>query len=146
MISNAIKLAQNEHVVYFLLTSYLEARGSGHHGSALPARVKRLPIAGKTDVHERLRALSEACGTEVADHASLSPIFKEAVDVLSAASERIASLQSSEQTPQSWNVVDRTQGGHVRRRRLGWRMTEREAAEWSAEQGMQLERADDSLR
>jgi hypothetical protein len=143
MISNAIKLAQNEHVVYFLLTSYLAARDGDHRTSSLPDHVKRLPLAGNTDVDERLRALNEMCGSDVAARTNPPPIFREAVEVLSAASERIASLQRSKQTPLRWNVVDRTQGGHERRRRLGWRMSEREAAEWSAKMGVQLERVDE---
>ncbi|HYC48245.1 MAG TPA: hypothetical protein VED01_22455 [Burkholderiales bacterium] len=86
MITNAITLAQNEHTVYFLLTSYLDVR-NGHADSGLPARVKRLPIAGKPDVEERLRALSDAGG------AHGSPMMVEVGAVLRAASERIASLE-----------------------------------------------------
>jgi hypothetical protein len=87
MISNAIKLAQNEHVVYFLLTSYLDARSRDREGSALPEYVKRLPIAGRTDVDERLRVLSQACRGEAADRANVSPVLSEAAEVLLAASE-----------------------------------------------------------
>lgn len=40
----------------------------------------------------------------------------------------------------AWNIVERSQRGHERKRRLAWRMTDREAAEWSAANGAQLER------
>ena len=40
--------------------------------------------------------------------------------------------------------MERTQGGHVRRRRLGWRMTEREAAEWSRARGVVVECAEEA--
>jgi hypothetical protein len=43
----------------------------------------------------------------------------------------------------SWDVVDRSQHGHERRRRLTWRMSEREAAAWAAETGALLERVDE---
>ena len=145
MISNAIKLARNEHVVYFLLTSYLDARSRDRDGSALPEYVKRLPIAGRTDVDERLRALSQACRGAAADRANVSPVLSEAAEVLLAASEHIVRLQSPEQTP-TWNTVERSRGGHVRRRRLLSPMTDREAAEWSDRNGIPLERADKSFR
>jgi len=93
MISNALKLAQNEYVVYFLLTSYLDARRCDRRGSALPEYAKRLPIAGKTDVDERLCWLSAICRREPTDRANVSPILKETVAVLRAASERIVSLR-----------------------------------------------------
>ena len=92
MIDHAIRLAQNEHVVYFLLTSYLYARERDRRGARVPPRVKRLPIAGKSDVRERLCALHAACGGDPADPAHTPRAVKEAMDVLHAASERIESL------------------------------------------------------
>ena len=44
----------------------------------------------------------------------------------------------------AWNVVERSQRGHERKRRLGWRMTDREASEWSAANGVQVERVQGS--
>ena len=143
MISNAIKLARNEHVVYFLLTSYLDARSRDREGSGLPEYVKRLPIAGRTDVDERLRVVNQACRNEAADRATVPPVLSEAAEVLLAASEHIVRLQSSEESLASWNTVERSRGGHVRRRRLLSRMSDREAAEWSARNGIRLERADE---
>ena len=43
-----------------------------------------------------------------------------------------------------WDVVERSQGGHERRFRLSWRLTEEEAAAHAAEHGIQLERVEDS--
>jgi hypothetical protein len=76
----------------------------------------------------------------------IAGILSEAAEVLLAASEHIVRLQSSEETLATWNMVERSRGGHVRRRRLLSRMTDREAAEWSARNGIQLERADKSFR
>lgn len=89
MISNAIKLARNEHVVYFLLTSYLDARSRDRDGSALPEYVKRLPLAGRTDVDERLRALSQTCRGAATNRATVPPVLTEAAEVLRAVSEYI---------------------------------------------------------
>ena len=43
MLSDAIKLAQTEHVVYFLLAAYVETLD---FYDSIPARAKRLPMAG----------------------------------------------------------------------------------------------------
>jgi hypothetical protein len=53
-------------------------------------------------------------------------------------------LRTERQTVWLWNVVERSQGGHQRRFRLAWRMTEAEAAAHAAEHGIQLERVEDS--
>ena len=95
MIDNAFKSAQNEHIVYFLLTSYLAACSSDDHASALPAQVKRFPIAGRSDVDQRLRALTDALSGAAVAGARTSRLYKEAVNVFSAASERIATLQGA---------------------------------------------------
>ena len=49
--------------------------------------------------------------------------------------------ETDRETLWEWNVVERSQHGHERRHRLGWRMTDSEAAEWSAVHGVRLERA-----
>jgi hypothetical protein len=41
-----------------------------------------------------------------------------------------------------WNSIERSEGGHERRRRLGWRMTEEQARIWEAAHGGKLERVD----
>jgi hypothetical protein len=48
----------------------------------------------------------------------------------------------SEETTWLWDLVERSQGGHERRFRLSWRMTEAEAAAHAAEHGIRLERVD----
>ncbi len=51
MITDALKQAQTEHVVYFLLTAYVETLAYSGSRYGIPDNVKRLPIDGKTDVH-----------------------------------------------------------------------------------------------
>jgi hypothetical protein len=43
-----------------------------------------------------------------------------------------------------WDVLERSVGGHERRRRLLWRMTGAQALEWEAATGGKLIRAADS--
>ena len=140
MITDAIQLARTEYVVYFLLTAYVEARTHAGRRSPLPEEVKCFPIAGKADVHDRLRVLRQS----LAAHACASDAYaaiREAIDVLTAALQRVTVLESSGESLEIWNAVERSERGHERRRRLGWRMTERQAAEWAAASGARLERA-----
>jgi hypothetical protein len=43
-----------------------------------------------------------------------------------------------------WDVLERSAGGHERRRRLAWRMTEEQALEWESANGVKLIRVTDS--
>ena len=43
-----------------------------------------------------------------------------------------------------WDVVERSEGGHERRRRFSRRMTEMQAREWEAAFGGNLDRVDES--
>lgn len=91
MITDAIKLAQTEHVVYFLLTAYVEARAYGDRRSTLPDDVKHFPIAGKADVHDRLRVLRRSLGAHV-NTPGARPALQEAVDVFSTALQCVTVL------------------------------------------------------
>jgi hypothetical protein len=89
MITDAIKQAPSEHVVYFLLTAYVETLGYVDLG--IPEDVKRLPISGRPDVHERLGIMRDVLekprGTQ-----TRKAVVEEAVDVFGAASEQLAKL------------------------------------------------------
>jgi len=95
-LTDALTLAQTEHVVYFLLTAYVEACVHGGQRSGLPAECKRLPVAGKPDVHERLRALREALDACAHDGATMRPVVAEAVGVFDAAWRQLNTLESPE--------------------------------------------------
>jgi hypothetical protein len=43
-----------------------------------------------------------------------------------------------------WDVVECSRGGHERRRRLAWRMTEEQALEWESAHGGKLRRVNES--
>ena len=90
MLSDAIKLAETEHAVYFLLTAYVETLDYyDPPRSSIPARAKRLPIAGKADVVERLHVLRN---TYTPSGSIAGAVIEEAVDVFSAASQRLTAL------------------------------------------------------
>ena len=89
MITDAIKQAPSEHVVYFLLTAYVETLGYVDLG--IPEDVKRLPISGKPDVHERLGMMRDVLKSP-RDINAEKGIVEEAVDVFGAASEQLERL------------------------------------------------------
>lgn len=92
MITDAIRQAQTEHVVYFLLTAYVESRAHDDESGGLPAEVKRLPIAGNGDLAQRVLALSAASAMSAPDSDSTSAMTREALEVLTAASQRLVAL------------------------------------------------------
>jgi hypothetical protein len=95
-ITAALKQAQTNHVVYFLLTAYVESLGwYDPPRSWLPARVMRLPVRSVTDVIKRLNALRRVLQTRVQDTAGIRAMIEEAVEIFSAASQRLTSLSSA---------------------------------------------------
>ena len=58
-IIEAILVAKTEHVVYFMLSAWLETLEHRGGASAIPVEVKRLPIRGLTDVRRRLACVRE---------------------------------------------------------------------------------------
>jgi hypothetical protein len=85
IITDAIKCADTEHVVYFLLTAYVETLDYYEPArSVVPPQVKRLPMVGKADVFERLRALRGALLNGRAESRARH-IFDEAIDIFTAA-------------------------------------------------------------
>jgi hypothetical protein len=55
-----------------------------------------------------------------------------------------ASQQRDDAADWLWDVVERSDGGHERRRRLFRRMTEQQAREWEEAYGGKLSRVDES--
>ena len=93
-LTDALKLAQTEHVVYFLLAAYVETLDFYDPArSSVPAHVKRLPMAGRADVVERLRALRDALRAHRQAGGKQRAVIQEAVDVFSAACQRLRTLR-----------------------------------------------------
>ena len=81
-IVDAIRHADGEQSVYFLLTSYLESFWEGDQRESLDEPLRCLPIRGKADVLRRTRALESQGAHD-------SPIIAEAREIFRAASERL---------------------------------------------------------
>jgi hypothetical protein len=92
-IDEALEAANSEHVVFFLLTAYVETLHYYEQTrAAFPPRVLRLPLKSEADVAGRLRALHDTAKKHGGESAVLSLIMKEAVEVFTAASQRLAVL------------------------------------------------------
>lgn len=92
-ITEALAIADTEHVVYFLLTAYVETLAFYDPlRSCLPEHVKRLPIAGMSDVSERLRAVLPSA-IEQSTQSQARPLLHEVIEVFGAALERLQYFQ-----------------------------------------------------
>jgi hypothetical protein len=91
IIIDALKLAKTEHVVYFLLTAYIET--VGHRGATarvLPKEARRMPVRDADDVARRLRVLRGKRGGFKARRNAKA--IDEVVSAFSAAAERLRAL------------------------------------------------------
>ncbi|MGZ8156076.1 MAG: hypothetical protein ACXWUK_12305 [Burkholderiales bacterium] len=90
LITDALGLAKNEHVVLFLLTAYVDTL---HHyeenRSALHPQVTSLPLTGRADVAARLRVLRDTQKWDDSNAPTVPPLLQEAIDVFVAASRRL---------------------------------------------------------
>jgi hypothetical protein len=92
-ITDALKQAQTNHVVYFLLTAYVESLGwYDPPRSWLPGDVMRLPVKGITDVIKRLDALRRVLRARMHEASRVREVLEEAVEIFSTASQRLTSL------------------------------------------------------
>ena len=95
-ITKAIRIADTEHVVYFLLGAYVETlEYYDPLRSLLPQQLRRLPMAGISDISERLLALC-ALVRQYADPTARL-LLKEAVEIFSTALQRLRTLQNAHQ-------------------------------------------------
>jgi hypothetical protein len=93
-ITQAIRNAENEHVVYFLLTAYVETLGYYDPlRSSLPEHVKALPICGLPDVAQRLSTVQRLLERRT-EH-DKAGVLEEAADVLAASAQRLRALQDT---------------------------------------------------
>jgi hypothetical protein len=92
-IIEALRRADTDHIVYFLLTAYAESLSwYDLPGSRFPARVTRLPVASVDDVSERVNALKNAQESQVPRPSRARVILEEAIDVFDTASRRLKFL------------------------------------------------------
>ena len=92
-ITDVIRDANSEYVVFFLLTAYIEAL---RFGDRLPARLTSLPLTGIHDVGTRCQGLVielDSASRKLDDKACV--LIKEALRVFGTAFHRLALLHAS---------------------------------------------------
>ena len=92
MYKDVIREAKSEQEIYFLLTSYVEAVRFGDQLNVVPAPVKRLPLAGRSEVRQQYQKLVELDQTSKAATDNANLVIKEALPIVGAALERLESL------------------------------------------------------
>jgi hypothetical protein len=93
VIADAIREAETEYVVYFLLDAYLNSNSRRAALSHLPAPISVLPLRGQNDTKARFILLESefAAATKRRDDQT-SGAIKEALRVFGAAVQRLQSL------------------------------------------------------
>jgi len=90
-LADGIREAKSEHVVFFLLTSYLDLLAAVGKSMWVPRSVTHLPIAGDSDVENRAGLLRRLLS---ADFPPLGQaVLNEAVELFVTASERLLLLR-----------------------------------------------------
>ena len=84
MIADVMNRAPTDHIVYFLLTSYVHACACADKHGQIPGVVKRFPIAGVADIEERLNVLRH-----LPDRKPTHAVVSEMVDVFNAAAAKL---------------------------------------------------------
>lgn len=90
-ITDAIKQAEAEHAVYFLLMAYLEALGYTGRAS-VPERVARSPITAPADVEARLHLLQNALNSHALARSDATPLIEETANVFTVAAQQLRKL------------------------------------------------------
>jgi len=93
VITDVIREAETEYVIYFLLSSYINAARHGDMLKSLPEPVAALPLTGKTDARlrfDRLLFELDAASKRLDDKACDS--IKEALTVFGTALYRLTLL------------------------------------------------------
>jgi hypothetical protein len=98
IIIDALKLASSEHVVYFLLTAYVETvEHRGLASRALPKEAKRMPVRDADDIMRRLRVLQAK--RPAANARREAKMIDDVVAAFSAAAEKLRALGARVSAP-----------------------------------------------
>lgn len=97
-IIKAILLARTEYIVYFLLSSWLEALEHGGRARAIPFEAKKLPIRGPGDVRRRVSLVREQLDQRSASAPSDLRELERAAAALSVACEQLRELSGRRET------------------------------------------------
>jgi len=91
-ITDVIRDADSEYVVFFLLTAYIEAL---RFGNSLPARLTSLPVTGIDDVGTRYQGLVVELDSARKLHDEARVLIKQALHVFGTALHRLALLHAA---------------------------------------------------
>ena len=94
MFTDVIRTAENEHEIYFLLTSYADAVRFARPFESVPEPITRLPVIGPDDVKKRLNQLVpelDAASKRLDDNAVA--LIKQALHTYGTALGRLRSLE-----------------------------------------------------
>lgn len=95
LIKDAIREANTEHEIFFLLTAYVEALGYCDKLNLLPWQMRDLPVAGADDVKARVYGLHlRLHGLNPDSDTAIRSAIHEALEILNTALRRLASLQA----------------------------------------------------
>ena len=107
-IVQAILKARTEIIVYFLLSSWLEAIGrDGRAKRTLPSEATKLPIQGERDLRRRVSLVRERIEREPDTARSDLRLLEEAAATLSVAAEQIRDLLAGHDRELRTRVSDR---------------------------------------
>ena len=94
LIVDVIREAANEHEIYFLLTSYVEAVRYCDKLTILPDPMRELPFVGMEDVRARIEALRDELGRPSREAGRRDhDIVREAMAIFTVALDRLVSLK-----------------------------------------------------
>ncbi|HEX2827635.1 MAG TPA: hypothetical protein VHP37_14885 [Burkholderiales bacterium] len=117
IIIDALKLAASEHIVYFLLTAYVETvEYRGGAARAVPEDATRMPVRDAGDVMRRLSLLRSRRAVTTAPRDA--KMIDEVTSAFSAAADRLCTLpavRSSRRLHDSREPICRTRASTVRR-------------------------------
>jgi hypothetical protein len=99
LVTEVIREAASEHEIYFLLTAYVEAVRHCDPLSCLPEEVRTLPLSGEEDVRARSERLSRMLDSSPGLARSMWPVAAEALDIFSAAAQRLQSMHGAPAHP-----------------------------------------------
>ena len=97
-IIRALLLARTEYIVYFLLSSWLDALEHNGRARAIPAEAKKLPIRGAGDVRRRVSLVREQLDQRPANASFDVRELESAAAALSVACEQLRELARPQKT------------------------------------------------
>lgn len=99
-ITDVIRDADSDHVIYFLLSAYVNANRCGDRLKSLPEPVAALPLSSTADVKSRFEVLIvelDAASKRLDDQACL--MLKDALTIFGTALNRLQSLDGRRYWP-----------------------------------------------